>query len=1054
MKKYLSCFFVLILFLTATFSVAVCDDEIPSIRVGVYENIPKIFTNEEGIVTGFWPDLVKYIFAQEGWQIEWVSGTWAQCLKRLKTGEINMLPDTAWTEPRSREYTFSNETVLVSWSRLYVPKNSKINSFIDLNGKTIAGLKGSFNLDGPEGLKQLLYKFNLKATIKEMESYEQVFEALQEGKIDAGITNKDFGNLRESDYAVKRTSLIFQPARMQFAFTKNFALMPFLNEKIDVYIKKIKANENSIYYQALEQYIGGKRAETFIEIIPEWIKMALAIGFGVIFFLGAVGIVSRIQVRRRTFELQKSEQKFSNHIQSTPVGVIFWDLDFKTIEWNPAAESIFGYSKVEVMGKHVTELILSDDIKELVDDIFQDLISEKGNSHSTNENITRDGRRIICDWHNTTLKNVDGKTIGVASMVHDVTESKYSEMSLINSEQKWRNILVNIPQIGITLNTKAKITFVNAFFLQLTGWEEKEVIGQDWFDMFIPENVRKDVREVLLTVMSEKDTIGFSTYENEIIDRSGMRINVAWSNALTKDVHGNVTDITCLGVDLTERQRSEQALKRSEEKYRSMMESMKDASYICSSDLHIEYMNPAMIDRVETDGTGKLCYKTIYDRDEKCSWCVFDQIEKGKNIDYEMVDPKDNRYYSVSNSPIFHTDSAASQLTIFYDITEIKDIEAQLRQSRKMESIGTLAGGIAHDFNNLLYIIFGNAEMALEDIPKWSPAHTSLEEIKSASLRAAGIAKQLLNFTRKTEQEMKQVGAVTVIKDALKLLRSTLPTTIDIQKHLPDKNITILADPVQINQVMMNLCINASQAMEETGGILEIIVKNVSLDEEATDSYPDLPAGDYLKITVNDTGPGIGPEIIERIFDPYFTTKKMGKGSGMGLSIVHGIVKNHNGAISVDSKPGKGTTFSLLFPAVDEKPEIEIKTINEIPRGHETILFVDDEKSIANMTQKMLKRLGYKVETRLNPLQALDLFQSKPEYFDLVITDMTMPQMTGAKLSEKLMETRSNIPVIICTGHSSLIDEEKAKQLGIASYIMKPVSMSTIAKAIRKVLDK
>ena len=533
--------------------------------------------------------------------------------------------------------------------------------------------------------------------------------------------------------------------------------------------------------------------------------------------------------------------------------------------------------------------------------------------------------------------------------------------------------------------------------------------------------------------------------------------SIHWCNAQGfphYDQDGNIVELFGTTQDITERKKTEKDLRESEEKYRSMMESMKDASYICSPELHIEYMNPAMIDRVGTNAIGKLCYKALYDMDEKCSWCVFDQIKKGEHVDYEVADPKDSHYYSVSNSPIFHADGTASKLTIFHDITKIKDIEAQLRQSRKMESIGTLAGGIAHDFNNLLYIISGNAELALEDIPEWNPAHASLEEIKSATLKAAGIAKQLLNFSRKTDQEMKPIGAVTIIKDALKFLRSTIPTTIDIQKHLPDADITILADPIQINQIMMNLCINASQAMEDTGGIMEIIVETVSLDEEAADSYPDLTAGDYLKITVNDTGPGIDPEIIERIFDPYFTTKEMGKGSGMGLSIVHGIVQNHSGAISVDSKLGKGTTFSILFPAVDEKPKIETETINKIPRGHETILFVDDEKSIANMAQKMLKHLGYKVETSLNPLQALDLFKSKPEYFDLVITDMTMPQMTGAKLSEKLIEIRFNIPVIICTGHSSLIDEEKAKQFGIAGYVMKPVSMSIIAKTIRKVLEK
>jgi len=369
-----------------------------------------------------------------------------------------------------------------------------------------------------------------------------------------------------------------------------------------------------------------------------------------------------------------------------------------------------------------------------------------------------------------------------------------------------------------------------------------------------------------------------------------------------------------------------------------------------------------------------------------------------------------------------------------------------------MESLGTLTGGIAHDFNNLLYMIVGNTELALEDIPKWNPVHTNLEEIKSASLRAAAIVKQLLNFSRKTEQEMKPIGAVTVIKDAFKFMRSTIPSTIEIHNQLPDTEVPILGDSIQINQVIMNLCTNASQAMEETGGILKINVDALTLDENVAVSYPDLSVGDYLKITVSDTGPGIAPEIIGQVFDPYFTTKEMGKGSGMGLSIVHGIVKNHDGAITVDSKIGKGTTFTILFPVVDEKPVEDIAATGEPLLGTESILFVDDEESITNVTGKMLERLGYKVETSLNPIEALALFKSKPESFDLVITDMTMPQMTGAKLSEKLIKIRSDIPVIICTGHSSLIDEDKARQLGIAGYVMKPVSMSTIAKAIREVL--
>jgi PAS domain S-box-containing protein len=394
-------------------------------------------------------------------------------------------------------------------------------------------------------------------------------------------------------------------------------------------------------------------------------------------------------------------------------------------------------------------------------------------------------------------------------------------------------------------------------------------------------------------------------------------------------------------------------------------------------------------------------------------------------------------------------------LAEFYDITEKKRLESQLRQSSKMESVGTIAGGIAHDFNNILYMIIGNTELIIEDIPYGNPVHENLKEIKSASLRAAAIVKQLLHFSRKADQEFKPIGAVTVIKEALKFMRSTITTSIEIRQNFPTAEITIHGDPTQINQVMMNLCINASQAMGETGGILDVTVKKINVNTRMNSRYPDLAPGEWLKIEISDTGPGISSEIIERIFDPYFTTKDVGKGSGMGLSVVHGIVINHDGKIFVDSNPGKGATITIYIPAVTEKPIMEVRTSDEIIKGTgEKILFVDDEASIVKMTSKMLERLGYTIEAETSPVKALELFKSKPDAFDIVITDMAMPNLTGVQLSERLKEVRPDIPVVICSGYSALIDEEKAISIGIDAYTMKPTVMRDIAKTIRNVMDK
>jgi len=403
---------------------------------------------------------------------------------------------------------------------------------------------------------------------------------------------------------------------------------------------------------------------------------------------------------------------------------------------------------------------------------------------------------------------------------------------------------------------------------------------------------------------------------------------------------------------------------------------------------------------------------------------------------------------------VFRDDKDTIYEGLMHDITDQRKLEAELQQARKMESVGTLAGGIAHDFNNILYMIIGNADLALEDIPEWNPVQGNLQNIKTAGLRAAGIVKQLLNFSRKTTVETRPIGAVTVIRDALHFLRSTIPSSIEIRQSLPDTEVTILGDPIQVNQVMMNLCTNASQVMEETGGILDITLETVFLSSDSAGKPSDLLSGEYLKINISDTGPGMHPDIIHRIFDPYFTTKAVGKGSGMGLAVVHGIVKNHNGAITVDSIHGEGSTFAIFLPVAEEEPAMEVKTSDDIPSGSESILFVDDEPSIAEMTGQMLTRLGYEVVTTTEPTEALAMFQSNPDRFDLVITDMTMPRMSGVKLSERMKEIRQGIRVIVCTGHSPLIDEERAGSIGIEGYVMKPIVKNDLARTVRKVLDE
>ena len=385
---------------------------------------------------------------------------------------------------------------------------------------------------------------------------------------------------------------------------------------------------------------------------------------------------------------------------------------------------------------------------------------------------------------------------------------------------------------------------------------------------------------------------------------------------------------------------------------------------------------------------------------------------------------------------------------------EKKRLEKQIRQSQKMEAIGTLAGGIAHDFNNILGIIQGYTELTLDDLPENDMSQGNMEQILKACSRAKDLVKQILSFCRKSEQERKSLDISLIIKEAIKLLRPSLPATIEIKQNIKGETFIIMADATQMHQILMNLCTNSAHAMREKGGILEITLENIELDHVSLKLYEELKPGNYVKLSVSDTGIGMNRSVMERIFDPYFTTKKAGEGTGMGLSVVQGIVKSHGGEITVYSEPGKGTIFHVYLPLIHSYDTEEREVLLPLQGGKERVLFVDDEKNLVDFAVKMLDRLGYNVTSAAGSKAALEIFLREPDSFDIIITDQTMPLMTGVELAEKIMNIRSDIPVIICTGFSESIDAEKASSMGIRELLMKPFTIKDIAKAVRKALEQ
>ena len=402
-----------------------------------------------------------------------------------------------------------------------------------------------------------------------------------------------------------------------------------------------------------------------------------------------------------------------------------------------------------------------------------------------------------------------------------------------------------------------------------------------------------------------------------------------------------------------------------------------------------------------------------------------------------MTKPGEIRWIRSSSRRISQGDHVVGVQGVYIDITEQRSLEEQLRQAQKMEALGTLAGGIAHDFNNLLGIMLGNTELALLEMPEGQPTRRHLEPIHQACLRARALVRQILSYSRKTPQALQLCHFGPIVQESLALMRALIPTTIDLRLTMTATVDLVLADPAQLQQVVINLVTNAAQAMEPAGGILEVSLVDLTLDEAAASRH-DLRPGAYVRLTVRDTGCGIEPTIMARIFDPYFTTKEVGKGTGMGLAVVHGIVKHHGGAISAQSALGQGASFQVYLPVREAATVLVSPQTVSASSGQERILFIDDEPALVRMGKECLEGLGYEVVTETSSRAAFALFVRQPNRFDLVITDMTMPGMTGKELANELRRIRPDIPIILCTGFSHHLNEEQTQAIGVCALLRKP----------------
>jgi PAS domain S-box-containing protein len=631
--------------------------------------------------------------------------------------------------------------------------------------------------------------------------------------------------------------------------------------------------------------------------------------------------------------------------------------------------------------------------------------------------------------------------------------------ALRESDKRHSSIIHKIQAAIVVHGADTRIIDCNFKALQLLGLTEDQVLGKtaidsDW-KFFNSDGERMPLEEypanqVLATRQPLRDlTAGI--YRPNKLDQVWVLANAD----PVSDHKGSIQQVIVTFMDITERKRAEEVLLEREERFRLLSEASFEGIAIADKGIVLEANDQfaSMLGYEPSQIIGMTLTDIVAPESRSL---VVEHVRSGSEEPLEFLAlKKDGSTFEIeAHGRAIPYEGRSVRGAAFRDLSDRKQLESQLRQAHKMEAIGTLAGGIAHEFNNILGIIIGSTELAIDDVPEWNPAKNCLEEIRSASLRAKDMVSHILSFARKSMIERKPVPMSPIIRDSLKLLRATLPSIIDIRQDLTCEYDTVLGDPTQINQVLVNICTNAAHAMREEGGVLDVKLEDVVLDEKTSAQYEDLSAGNYVKLTIKDTGHGIKPEIIDQIFDPFFTAKEVGEGTGMGLSVVHGIIKSHGGVITVHSELGKGAVFEVLLPTIEAEIEPQTVEQDELPLGDEKILFVDDEESLVELVPQMLERLGYQVKAKTNPNQALELFRSNPDEFDLVISDMTMPQMTGDKLAKQLMKTRPNIPIIISTGFSEKMDEDKAKEMGISAVAMKPLVMRTLALTVRKVLDE
>lgn len=834
---------------------------------------------------------------------------------------------------------------------------------------------------------------------------------------------------------------------------------------LDTWFRKLYGNDHELVRRLYEE----DKAAGFVEAREARLhrkdgEVRIVEFRGLLSERGDVWIFQDITERRRSEEaLRASENRLKHAEQLAGVGYMEWDIRSNRMVWSDQTFRIHGLEPGAFEPTLETTMKFGHpDDHEKINKAVEIALEGKAAYDVEHRNIRADGQVIHVHARGEVTFDETNRPVRLLGMVMDITDRRKTEAALKESHGLFSDIVETSQDIIWVVDREGRHIYINPAIEATIGRPPEEFIGKSSLASMHPED-RARVQNLLPKWIEEK-----TGWQNLVIrwrHRDGSWRWLQSSSVPFFDREGNLAGFRGVDRDITERRKTLEDLRRSIEKFSGIVEHVGVGIALISPDMRVLERNTRFQEYFpDADFTRhQKCFRTccIPPREEPCDDCpALLSLRDGLTHEAIVRIPHDGdpRQFRIVASPIKDSDGKVSSvIEVVEDVTDKLQAEESLRQSQKLEALGTLAGGIAHDFNNLLYVILGNADHALSATPEGSEAHSCLTELADAGKRATDLVSHILTFSRRGERQLEPHDIQTLLKENAAFLRKSLPSTIEMRVDFDPDCGYVLADQTEIHQVIVNLCTNASHAMRDNGGTLTLRLKRVEVDRDAASKMGDLEAGSHARLTVVDTGHGMDEHTLSRATEPFFTTKGVGEGTGMGLPMVHGIVSRMQGGLFLESSPGDGTTAQVYLPLCPEvektAPPDEEDLIPDSPEGNESILFVDDEEAINRLAVSALGDLGYKVSVFSNSLEALEAFTTRPDDFDVIVTDQTMPNMIGTKLAEEILRIRPDIPIFVCTGYSNTDIGAENDIPGIREFLQKPLDMHRLCRSIRRALD-